>query len=42
MEANQKSLEFIVVMDAHKLKIAKDRTKRLEKERMDLNMRLYS
>ncbi len=42
MEANQKSLKFVVAMDAHELKITKDRTKHLEKERTDLNTRLHS
>jgi hypothetical protein len=42
VEANQKSLELIVVMDSHKFKIATDQTKRLEKEKMDLDVRLHS
>jgi len=42
VEANQKSLEFVVAPDVCKLTIATDRAKHFEKEIVDLNVRLSS
>jgi hypothetical protein len=35
LETNQKSLELVVAMDAHKLKIAMEQAKRLKKENVN-------
>jgi hypothetical protein len=39
---NQKSLELVIVMDVHKLKIARDQAKCLEKENGKLEAKLRS
>jgi hypothetical protein len=42
VEANRKSLELVVAMDAHELHIATKPAKHLEKENVNLNTKLCS